>query len=391
MQRFLTLFCLCLVLCGGNLFAQSGKTLNVGVSVGLTRGINESIDKERSLGASFGVIGLFHNGLGAGLSPEFSFHMASNQTSDLGGFSQYKTSYMSPDLRLRYYPLPSSSLMPYVSAGVGLMMYDVKDAPFNKDIASTLSSASLVVPVGLGLTYFMKDDNWVFDLSAHSHMSSDNMNPVYDDVPDAYWHARLSIMYKVKTFEKDTDGDGLSDIDEVALGSDPNNPDTDGDGLLDGEEVNKYKTNPLLADTDDGGVNDGEEVRLNGNPLDADDDIMSIAPGKKIALRGIEFATGDSAITKKSERILGFALNALQTSPDIAVEISGHTDNTGDRDMNLRLSSGRANAVKTWLVNKGIAESRLTTRGAGPDEPVVPNTTAENRQRNRRVEFKRMK
>ncbi|MBK9248759.1 MAG: OmpA family protein [Ignavibacteria bacterium] len=391
MKLFLTCLACFLVVNGGSLLAQSAKTLNVGVSVGLTRGINESIDSERGLGASFGVIGLFHNGLGAGLSPEFSFHLTSNQTTDLGGYSQYKTSYMTPDLRLRYYPLSSSSLMPYISAGIGLMMYDVKDIPSNKDSAALLSGTSLAVPVGIGLTYFVKDDNWVFDLSAHSHIGSDNMNPVYDDISDAYWHARFSIMYKVKTYEKDTDGDGLSDIDESALGSNPNNPDTDGDGLLDGEEVHKYKTNPLLADTDDGGVNDGEEVRLNGNPLDPDDDIMSIAPGKKIALRGIEFATGDSAITKKSERILGFALNALQTSPDIAVEISGHTDNTGERDMNIALSSGRANAVKTWLVNKGIAEGRLTTRGAGPDEPVVPNTTAENRQRNRRVEFKRMK
>ena len=57
----------------------------------------------------------------------------------------------------------------------------------------------------------------------------------------------------------------------------------------------------------------------------------------------------------------------------------------------MRLSSGRANAVKAWLVAKGIAESRMTTRGAGPDEPLVPNTTPENRQRNRRVEFKRTK
>ncbi|MDD5072091.1 MAG: hypothetical protein PHQ42_05170 [Patescibacteria group bacterium] len=65
----------------------------------------------------------------------------------------------------------------------------------------------------------------------------------------------------------DSDQDGLSDEEELALGTDPNNVDTDGDGLSDYEEVRIYKTDPLNPDTDGDGYPDGEEVRSGYNPL----------------------------------------------------------------------------------------------------------------------------
>lgn len=74
----------------------------------------------------------------------------------------------------------------------------------------------------------------------------------------------------------DTDGDGLPDVQEQALGTDPNNPDTDGDGLTDREEVVVYKTNPLNRDTDGDGYPDGEEVKNGYNPL---------GPGKLLDLQ----------------------------------------------------------------------------------------------------------
>jgi outer membrane protein OmpA-like peptidoglycan-associated protein len=78
----------------------------------------------------------------------------------------------------------------------------------------------------------------------------------------------------------------------------------------------------------------------------------------------------------------------LQRSPGIKkVEIQGHTDNTGTREHNLQLSDARANAVKTWLVGAGIEGTRLVAKGYGQDRPLVPNVTAANRARNRRVQF----
>ena len=69
----------------------------------------------------------------------------------------------------------------------------------------------------------------------------------------------------------DSDGDGLSDVAETTLGTDPNNPDTDGDGLSDGEEVTHHGTDPRVADTDGDGFSDGAEVDANTNPLDPTD------------------------------------------------------------------------------------------------------------------------
>jgi len=67
---------------------------------------------------------------------------------------------------------------------------------------------------------------------------------------------------------EDPDHDGLTNLEEFQYGTDPNNPDTDGDGLSDGDEVHVYHTNPLLWDTDGDGISDGVEVRTGSNPLD---------------------------------------------------------------------------------------------------------------------------
>lgn len=69
--------------------------------------------------------------------------------------------------------------------------------------------------------------------------------------------------------DEDSDGDGITNIEEIKLGTDPSLEDTDGDGLSDKEEIEKYKTDPLNADTDGDGVSDGKEVELGTDPLTA--------------------------------------------------------------------------------------------------------------------------
>ena len=77
---------------------------------------------------------------------------------------------------------------------------------------------------------------------------------------------------------------------------------------------------------------------------------------------------------------------SLKNSPETDITIYGHTDNTGTRAVNERISKERAEAVANFLVGNGIARNRITTEGLAFDQPVADNSTAEGRAKNRRVE-----
>ena len=196
--------------------------------------------------------------------------------------------------------------------------------------------------------------------------------------------------FKTNPLLADTDKDGLTDADEIMkYKTDPLKADTDGDGLSDSEEVLKYKTNPLNKDTDAGTVDDGTEVKRGTDPLNAEDDVVKI--GVPIVLEGITFDVNKTTIKPESENTLMKALKTLKTYEDISVEIGGHTDSDGSAKSNQKLSEGRAESVKAWLISKGIDGSRITTKGYGEDKALADNKTKEGKQKNRRIEFTRTK
>lgn len=205
------------------------------------------------------------------------------------------------------------------------------------------------------------------------------------------------LKYNTDPLKADTDGDGLTDWDEVrSYRTDPTNPDTDGDGLTDFEEIRTYKTDPLRADTDGGGVNDGAEVLRKTDPLNPRDDRPSGAQrsfqmleegGKPISLEGVSFISGSSKLLRAAERTLERVYSALVADPTLRIEIAGYTDNVGNPAINRALSLRRAQAVKDWLVRRGIDPSRLIVKGYGMSDPIDTNATPEGRANNRRVEF----
>lgn len=206
------------------------------------------------------------------------------------------------------------------------------------------------------------------------------------------------LKYNTNPLSKDTDNDRLMDNEEVMTYMTlPNDSDTDDDNLLDGDEVLTHKTDPKMFDTDLGTVWDGVEVGRGTNPLDPNDDLPPapveepIKIGTVIVLEGINFASGSYDIDAGSDDILEKAYLSMANHPEIVVEISGHTDSRGGRDMNMTLSKNRAEAVKQWLVNKGISASRIETQGYGPDQPRASNDTEDGRYQNRRIEFKRIR
>jgi len=196
--------------------------------------------------------------------------------------------------------------------------------------------------------------------------------------------------YKTIPNNADTDGEGLVDGEEVKIyNTNPLLVDSDGDKLNDSEEILAYKTNPLKKDTDNGSVEDFAEVNRGSNPLIASDDVLVIKI-EKFVFEGITFGFDKTNISKESEIILAKALQILENHLNIQVEISGHTDNKGTIKYNQRLSDKRANVVKQWFVKNGINPERVSAIGYGMEKPIVPNSTRENRTKNRRCDIKQI-
>ncbi|MBN3790543.1 OmpA family protein [Burkholderia sp. Ac-20353] len=107
-----------------------------------------------------------------------------------------------------------------------------------------------------------------------------------------------------------------------------------------------------------------------------------------LANRTIEFETGSATLTPQGKLILDQMAAALAKMPNRTIDLIGHTDNSGNRTSNIALSQARADAVKGYLITKGIASQQMTTTGVGPDQPIAPNDTADGRARNRRIEFR---
>ncbi len=107
-----------------------------------------------------------------------------------------------------------------------------------------------------------------------------------------------------------------------------------------------------------------------------------------LANRIIEFESGKATLTEAGMKVLDEMSAAMQKIRGVKVEVIGHTDNAGSRAGNLSLSQARAEAVKSYVVAKGIAAESVAVSGEGPDRPVADNRTAEGKARNRRIEFK---
>jgi len=110
--------------------------------------------------------------------------------------------------------------------------------------------------------------------------------------------------------------------------------------------------------------------------------------GERIELKNVQFDSGSARLRASSSTDLDKLVKIMNDNKDIKIEIGGHTDATGSLVLNNTLSGNRARSVLQYLVQKGIAANRLSSKGYGPSQAVADNTTAEGRQKNRRVEIK---
>ena len=180
--------------------------------------------------------------------------------------------------------------------------------------------------------------------------------------------------------QRDSDKDGVADASDQC----PNTPA--------GEAVNLRGCSGE-KDADQDGVPDGRD-KCPGTPAGQAADangcpILFQKGARSVILRGVTFQTGRATLTPEARIVLKDIAEQLVENPQYRVQISGHTDNSGSRAKNLRLSIARARTVETFLEANGVPTAQVTSKGFGPDVPIAGNKTAADRAKNRRVEINR--
>ena len=122
-------------------------------------------------------------------------------------------------------------------------------------------------------------------------------------------------------------------------------------------------------------------------PYKLDIKLQPVKTGESVVLKNIFFETGSADLKKESTVELNKLVSLLKENQNLKIEISGHTDNVGGEKENLALSENRAKAVYDFLVNAGIAATKLSYKGYGETRPISLNDTEEGRATNRRTEF----
>ena len=110
--------------------------------------------------------------------------------------------------------------------------------------------------------------------------------------------------------------------------------------------------------------------------------------GTVLTLENVNFGQGSSVLVESSFESLDDLVDMLNESSQMTIQLEGHTDFRGSPTANLKLSQDRVDAVKKYLVGKGIAESRIATKAFGGSQPLSRANTPEARARNRRVEVR---
>lgn len=329
-----------------------------------------------------------------------------------------------------------ATFAPYILLGVGYLGVDADEGP--QYVRNTGSDNRPTASVGLGLKWQLGQSNYSIRGEYRSRLAFGDPSDLNDQL------LTLGVQYNfggrpaVNANENvDTDGDGVLDIwDEcpntkagvevTSRGCELNNLDRDDDQDRINNNVDQCPNTPIgvavdrvgcSLDSDMDGVTTGQDrcpasragadVDIYGCENDEDndgvvdhrDDCLGTRAGARtdvkgceikdiISLPGVSFETGSDALLPGIEYLLQAAADTLKKHPDLQIEVAGHSDNTGDANMNIGLSMRRAKTVRNFLIRYGVEESRLTFKGYGDAQPIADNSTAEGRATNRRVELR---
>ncbi|GGH06075.1 OmpA family protein [Mucilaginibacter phyllosphaerae] len=310
-----------------------------------------------------------------------------------------------------------TSIQPYLTAGAGYMGYKttITDAAGNTTPYANGAGENTInewfVPVGLGfkvnlgpsvnldLGYqvnFVQSDNFdgynignSNDRFSYAHIGLEFLlgssktpamatyNPVNSMRTEYVWqNAQTKAMLQAQIDAEKAKNDQLrNDLNTTNANLAKLTIDSDGDGVLD--------INDKCPNTPSGTKVDGSGCPLAKPVVVITEEDRRVV---KDAISNLEFDLGKATIREKSFASLDRVARLL-VDKNFSLKLAGHTDNTGSKDLNMRLSKDRAEAIKTYLVDKGANASRIEATGYGQLQPIATNKTAAGRQQNRRVEF----
>ncbi len=311
-----------------------------------------------------------------------------------------------------YWMNRTNVVQPYLTAGYGLMGYDV-------DITSTSGTSRFnpetvhesFIPVGAGLKFGISN-NLMLDLGYQMNfVDGDNLDG-YRAGPQSdkfsYTHVglefalggktkpQLSSYNPVAALEADYIARNAALQSELAAERARNaaqmaqmstdwarfKTDSDGDGVSD--FFDKCPNTPSGTQVDGAGC----EIKVTNTTINPVRVVVTEEDKRVVAeaIRNLEFDFGKATIRSSSFASLNRVADLLK-SKDFSLKLAGHTDNVGSDAANLKLSKDRAESVKSYLVSQGANPSRIEATGYGESQPISSNKTASGRQNNRRVEF----
>ena len=340
------------------------------------------------------------------------------------------------DLDALYFLNKDARFAPYVTAGLGIIFTEQSG---NDDTNPTWGGGfGALTKLGSGSGLL---ENASLRTEVRFQQEVDSGEWAHDDVLYTvglnFPLGKKAAPVPVKPMVKDTDGDGVNDADDkcpaTPAGTAVNSfgckidGDSDRDGVKD--SMDRCPNTPrgvavdsngckVDGDSDNDGVKDsmdqcpntapGTVVDSRGCPVDPDSDNDGVpdskdqcpnsAPGVRIdfkgceirdviSLPGINFEVNSAQLTSSSAATLDGAAETLNKFTDITAQVAGHTDSTGADSYNMSLSGKRAQAVKEYLISRGVAASRLSSQGYGETQPIADNSSKDGRAMNRRVEL----
>lgn len=295
----------------------------------------------------------------------------------------------------------------YATAGGGVVNYEPTTTAAGSSTAVTGNTVNkLIVPVGVGAKFRLSegvnfDLGWTInfvdgdEFDGYARGSNDKYNYGYAGLEFALGKGKqlaffspTAATYQEALAAKNTANALKSDLDaqkaeNAKLRTEMSDllKDSDGDGVAD--KLDKCPNTPA------GTVVDGSGCPLKVPAPQVTERVIVTEADRKVvrdAISNLEFDLGKATIRSKSYATLN-RVAALLVEKNFSLKLAGHTDITGSRELNLRLSKERAESVKAYLVSQGANASRIEATGYGPDQPIATNKTAAGRQQNRRVEF----